>query len=182
MKAVRYRATLEMHSLQVIAEDSFTDGRLDDSSDSAPGGCSCGALHGQDTLTYFYFEPHTAATMGWRNNQTGCVATVPSPPRREPESEPSTRWRLATACGDHVPAAAGGEALGAIDLVDDESADDLSGDEQPVEMTKVARRKREAVSRRHLLTHMPKNPYCPICTWAKTLRQQQRKKSNKAYV
>ena len=70
-KAVRYRATLGMHSLQVIAEDSFSDGRLDDASDSAPGGCSRDALHGQDTLTYFYFEPRTAAAAGWKTFRRG---------------------------------------------------------------------------------------------------------------
>ena len=108
MKAVRYRTTLEMHSLQVIAEDSFSDGRLDDTSDSAPRGCSRDALHGQDTLTYFYFEPHAAAAAGWKNIQTGCVATVPPPPHREPAPEPSTRWRLAAAGEGNAPAAAGG--------------------------------------------------------------------------
>eukprot|EP00959_Pyramimonas_sp_CCMP1952_P085536 1789497-Pyramimonas_sp.AAC.1 len=48
------------------------------------------------------------------------------------------------------------------------------------EPNRVERLKKEAQSRKHFMTHLPKNPYCPTCTWAKTLRTQQRKKHNKS--
>ena len=65
-----------------------------------------------------------------------------------------------------------------IAMEDDDHSD--PEDDDPVEMSKAELLKEEAVSRHHLLTHIPRNPYCPSCIWAKTLRKQQRKKRNKA--
>eukprot|EP00959_Pyramimonas_sp_CCMP1952_P018455 390182-Pyramimonas_sp.AAC.1 len=48
------------------------------------------------------------------------------------------------------------------------------------EPSKVERLKKEAQSRKHLMTHLPNNPHCPTCTWAKTLRAQQGNKHNKS--
>ena len=39
---------------------------------------------------------------------------------------------------------------------------------EPHPETAEARLRREARSRRHLMTHLPKNPYCPICQDSKT--------------
>ena len=80
------------------------------------------------------------------NIQTGCVATAPPPPPKEPEPEPSTRWKLAAAGEVDDLAAAGGGALGNVELVDDDSADDPMEAEMPVETTRVERLKKGAVS------------------------------------
>eukprot|EP00959_Pyramimonas_sp_CCMP1952_P220465 4609311-Pyramimonas_sp.AAC.1 len=48
------------------------------------------------------------------------------------------------------------------------------------EPSRVERLKKEAQSRKHFMTHLPNNPYCPTCTRAKTLRTQQRKRQNRA--
>ena len=52
--------------MKVIAEDSFKDGELEGTPDSADGGCApaATALHGQYTLTYFHYEPQKAADLG----------------------------------------------------------------------------------------------------------------------
>ena len=167
-----------MHSQQVFAEDSFTDGKLDVDSDSAPGGRAPAAsvLHGQDTLTYVYYEPQVATRLGWKTTQTGHVAaTVPPPPTRDGSNAP---------VGGRV-AAAGPEddegGVGDVEIVDDDAIDDPEEDNGEAKETKEARLRKEAVSRKHLLTHLPKNPYCRVCTWAKTLRAQQRSKKNKSY-
>ena len=53
---------------------------------------------------------------------------------------------------------------------------------EPHPETAEARLRREAVSRRHLMTHLPKNPYCPICQGAKIraapAKPQQRRSGN----
>ena len=43
----------------------------------------------------------------------------------------------------------------------------------------VNRLKKEAVSTRHLLTHLPKNPFCDACRRAKAKRPQRRQKGNR---
>eukprot|EP00959_Pyramimonas_sp_CCMP1952_P221902 4639206-Pyramimonas_sp.AAC.1 len=48
------------------------------------------------------------------------------------------------------------------------------------EPSRVERLKTEAQSRKHFMTHLLNNPYCPTCTWATTLRMQQRQKQNKS--
>eukprot|EP00959_Pyramimonas_sp_CCMP1952_P234967 4909648-Pyramimonas_sp.AAC.1 len=93
----------------------------------------------------------------------------------------------AVGCGGHAaPAPAEGaaeeqaEALGAIDLVDDDGAEDPMQESEGEEHNKIERLKREAQSRRHLMTHLPNNPYCQPCTWANTPIAQQRNKHNKS--
>ena len=66
----------------------------------------------------------------------------------------------------------------ALDHVDDDNIPDHPDDVQ-VSHSCVDRLRAEAVSISHLLTHIPKNPYCQVCIFAKTLRAQQRKKTNK---
>ena len=50
-----------------------------------------------------------------------------------------------------------------------------------VSHTCIDRLREEAASLSHLLTHIPKNPYCKVCVFAKTLRTQQMKKKNKGF-
>ena len=57
LKSIRYRTTLELHSLKVIAEDVYDNGIIDDSSDCVLMAPASEVLHGQDTLTYFYYVP-----------------------------------------------------------------------------------------------------------------------------
>ena len=68
------------------------------------------------------------------------------------------------------------EGDGVAEIVDDDDdgADDSDEEAAPEGATKAGELKREAVPQQHLLTHRPKNPYCPTCQWAKALRAQQR--------
>ena len=181
LQAVRYRTTLELHSLKVIAEDEFENGKLMDSSDSAPGGPSPAIkmLHGQDTLTYFYYEPHGEAMKGKAVMPTGHAAcTVPPPP-----TGGHATGGLATPAvpGPENNGGEGDIASGSVEVMDDDGPSDSEELVPPAEESKIAKLKREARSREHLRAHLPKNPFCPHCTWAKAVRIQQRKKQNKAY-
>ena len=141
--------------------------------------------NGLATLTYFYYDAPKATALGWTIAPTGVVATVPVPPAPVGDSARRRRHDASPSCGQAAAGEEAEEAQGADDVVedilDDDSVEDPEEVVDPTETTKVARLKAEAVSRQHLLTHLPKNPYCPACTWAKTLREQQRKKANKGY-
>eukprot|EP00959_Pyramimonas_sp_CCMP1952_P120412 2517966-Pyramimonas_sp.AAC.1 len=118
-----------------------------------------------------------ASRRGWKPGPTGIANKMPLAP---------TYLGHAVGCGRHAaPAPVEGaaeqhaEALGAIDLVDDDGADDPM-QESGGEPSEVERLKKEAPSRKHFMTHLPNNPQCPTCTWAKTPRAQQRKKHNQS--
>ena len=91
----------------------------------------------------------------------------------------SEAYFAAKAAGEGQEEPEGGDEpdLVALDAPPGEDSDtDKEGD---VEMSNVERLKKDAVSIPHLLTHHPKNPFCPTCNWAKTLRKQQRRFQNK---
>eukprot|EP00959_Pyramimonas_sp_CCMP1952_P082159 1716759-Pyramimonas_sp.AAC.1 len=86
-----------------------------------------------------------------------------------------------------APALEGGEVAdaapegpGAVEVVDD-PGDGPKEDAGPQGATKYGRLQEGAVSRQHLLIHVPRNPLCSICRRAKTSRTQRRHDKNKAY-
>ena len=70
----------------------------------------------------------------------------------------------------------GGGGPGGVELVD---VDELPADpdDADIEMSSEERLRKDAVSVRHLLTQVPKNPRCATCQFEKALRQQQRQKN-----
>eukprot|EP00959_Pyramimonas_sp_CCMP1952_P234047 4890894-Pyramimonas_sp.AAC.1 len=114
---------MDLHSHEVITEDSYVDGVLEDRSDHYCGGVPHRAdLDGRDVITYFYYEPQMASRGGWKPGPTWIANKVPPAP---------TYLGHAVGCGRQAaPAPAEGaaeqhaEALGALDLVDDDGADD----------------------------------------------------------
>ena len=55
-----------------------------------------------------------------------------------------------------------------------------SGSASAPNPSEISRLKAEAVSTKHVLTHLPKNPYCESCRLAKAKRTHRRDKKNRA--
>ena len=86
-----------------------------------------------------------------------CMSATPSSSDGTNQSlEEHVRCSVGPGVADGV-----GGAMGAMEP-DDYDEPDLEGD--PVSL------RDQAISLKHLLTHFPKNPYCPACNWARLRR------------
>ena len=80
-----------------------------------------------------------------------------------------------------APSASDGEGDGAADLFGPDFDQAAKADEGPKgsSMPDGSRKERlmkEAESVRHLLTHLPKNPYCPVCQTGKLVKVHHRRR------
>ena len=153
----------------------------------------------RDTVTYFYYEASVAESLGWIPGATGCIPPPPTSSyprgtsvskrrRRQPHPRDLTVaptcyreiWEPVRLSSEADPVAVGVECGDASYEVDDVVAlDPVEAANVPIHPDDVQgshscadRLREEALSIPHLLTHIPKNPYCRVCIFAKTLRTQ----------
>ena len=191
VEAILRRVTLDLHSREVLERLEVSSGMSDAVFTQDIAGSP------RDILVYWYYDSKAAAAKGWNpgplvNKASGKTAQ-PSSSGGAP-SEPAQPIPVGNASGSKSPASpAGGEPSGPPLPVEGQGtdADDADAscpngfygeddDAEPKPRMSAQQLKEEATSVRHLLTHIPKNPYCKACMQAKALPPQSRKAKNKS--
>ena len=159
--AIKRRVTLDMHTRQVLGE---TEIKPDMTTEMLTGSIPDGP---RDLLVYWYYDPSIAAANGWQ-----AVDVLNGSSGGGPKDAP--RADQGPAGGDEPPAEPPDRV---VDPADQVEADEL---ERPVGTGRTTEElKAEARSLSHLLTHLPKNRYCPTCMQAKAQPPPQRQERNK---